>query len=370
MTQYRSQYNLIDGIVIDTDDPQQMGRVRVWCPAIDGDNYQVEVIPWATYVSPLAGQTQDFAAGSRGSPNEGLQSYGFWAIPKVGATVLIALMYGDVNSRCYLGSMFGNHGNRSLPVGRNRSDYGPAPVSDTFDPIEPQNNNLNDQFNGELNSPQARTRGAYERSVAQDKDIKDGTEGYQKSVKSSSSLDPQTYCLTTPGHHSIIFQDNPSNARLRIKSADGHQVIFDDANERIYVSTAGGNSWVEMDKDGHIHMYGAASVSVSAGADINFSAAGDFNVVAGGDINLGAAGHARISACDDLSLSGKTVNIDSGGVFNILAAGNLIATGANIHLNGPAAGKAPCADKPSITPNHEPWERPPTIGKRGPNWKA
>lgn len=368
MKKYRSQYNLIDGIVIDTNDPQQMGRVRVWCPAIDGDNYDVEVIPWANYVSPLAGQTQEFKAGSLGSQTDGLLSYGFWAIPKVGATVLIALMYGDVNARYYIGSVFANHGNRSLPVGRNRADYGPAPVSDTFEPIEPQTNNLNDQFGGNLSAPQARTRGAYERSVAQDKDTKDGTEGYQKSV-ASSALDPQTYCLTTPAHHSIIFQDNPTNSRLRIKSADGHQVIFDDANERIYISTSKGNSWVEMDKDGHIHMYGAASVSVSAGADINFSAAGDFNVVAGGDINLGAAGHARISACSDLSLSGAGVNIESSASFNILAAATLLASAGNIHLNGPQAGKAPCVDKPSITPNHEPWERPASTGNRGPNWK-
>ena len=178
-----------------------------------------------------------------------------------------------------------------------------------------------------------------------------------------------TYCLTTPGRHAILFQDNPSNARVRIKSADGHQVIFDDANERIYISTAKGNTWFEMDSDGHVHMYGAASVSVSAGADFNVSAAGDINMIATGDVNIGAGGHARISACDDLSLSGATVNIESGDVFNILAAGNLIQTGSQIHLNGPKAASAPCAHTPSITPNHEPWERPATTGTRGPNWK-
>jgi len=361
-------YSIIEGVVIDNNDPQQMGRVKVWCPAIDGDTYTDDVIPWASYVSPLAGQTSDFPAGSRGAVTGGFVSYGFWAIPKIGSVVIVAMLYDDVNRRYYLGSVFGDHGNRSLPVGRNRPDYGPAPVSDTFDPIEPQTNNLNDQFDGQLDAPQAKTRGAYERQVAQDKDTKDGTEGYQKSVL-NNTLEPQTYCLTTPGRHAILFQDNPSNARVRIKSADGHQVIFDDANERIYISTAKGNTWFEMDSDGHVHMYGAASVSVSAGADFNVSAAGDINMIATGDVNIGAGGHARISACDDLSLSGATVNIESGDVFNILAAGNLIQTGSQIHLNGPKAASAPCAHTPSITPNHEPWERPATTGTRGPNWK-
>jgi len=361
-------YNLVDGFVLDTDDPQQMGRIKVWCPAIDGDSPVVDVLPWASYVSPFAGQVQNYPGGSDGLQTPGFHSYGFWAIPKIGAQVIVALIYGDVNRRYYIGSVFDDHGNRSLPVGRNRSDIGPAPVSDTMDTVEPQTTNLNVQFQGQLDSSQAQTRGAYERAVAQDSDTKDGAQGYQKAVQ-GFGLDPQTYCLSTPGRHALIFQDHPTTSRLRIKSADGHQIILDDANERIYVSTAEGKSWVEMDLDGHVHIFGAASVSVSAGADINLTAAGDFNVVAGGDINLGAGGHARISACEDLSLSGATVNIESTGVMNFLAAGNILQTGSNIHLNGPSAASAPCVNKPSITPNHEPWERPATTGTRGKNWK-
>ncbi|WP_407308208.1 phage baseplate assembly protein V [Acinetobacter sp.] len=361
-------YSIVEGLVISNDDPQQMGRIKVWCPAIDGDTYTDDVIPWASYVSPLAGQVNEHPGGSNGAVTGGLKSYGFWAVPRVGAKVVIAMMYGDVNRRYYLGSVFGDHGNRSIPVGRNRADFGPAPVSDTFDPVEPQTNNLNDQFGGQLDSPQARTRGSYERQVAQDKDVKDGSEGYQKSL-TSAGLEPQTYCFTTPSNHTILFQDNPSNSRLRLKSADGHQVIFDDANERIYISTAKGNSWFEMDSDGHIHVYGGASVSISAGADFNVTAGGDINLAAGGDINLGAGGHGRFSACGDLSMSGSVINIQSGDTFNILAAGSILATGSQIHLNGPKAGAAPCADNPSITPNHEPWERPASVGKRGPHWK-
>jgi hypothetical protein len=364
----RNQFNIVDGVVVDTSDPQQMGRVKVWCPAIDGDAPNYDSLPWAIYTSQFAGQTSNFPGGSTAKQTPGFQSYGLWAVPKVGANVLVIMLYGDVNRRFYLGSFFGDHGNRSLPTGRNRPDISNVPVSDTLDPVEPQKTNLNVQFGGNLDAPEARTRGAYERQVAQDKDIKDGTEGYQKGV-AETGLDPQTYCLTTPGRHTILFQDNPSNSRLRVKSADGHQIIFDDANERIYVSTCHGKTWIEMDRDGHIHMYGASSVSVGAGGDINLAANGNVNISAGGSLNLSAAGSARMTACGDLSLSGGTVNITSGGGFNILASGTLLQTASTIHLNGPEAPEAPCATAPSIVPEHEPWIRPATKGKRGPNWK-
>ena len=364
-------YNLVEGIVLETSDPQQMGRVKVWCPAIDGDlrYVNIENLPWAIYLSPLAGQTRDYPGGSSGAPTAGLASYGFWAIPKLGAQVIIALLYGDTNRRFYLGSYFGDHGNRSLPQGRNRPDLAKGPLSDTFDPIEPATTNLNAQFGGNLDVSEAKTRGAYERQAGQDKDVKDGTEGYQKGVV-ESGLDSQMYCLTTPGRHAIIFQDNPTTSRVRLKTAEGHQVILDDANERIYVSTAAGNSWIEMDKDGHVHLYGAASVSVSAGEDMNFSANGKINFSAGGDVNIAAGGALKGTACDGLHLMGQTVNIEASATFDILAAAKLTLTGSAINLNGPPAQPAECADSPAITPDHEPWARPATKGKRGSNWKA
>jgi len=362
------RYNMVEGFVLATDDPQQMGRIKIWCPAVDGEEYNVDLLPWATYMSPFAGQTNEFPAGASGTASGGLHSYGFWAIPKIGARVIVAMLYGDVNLRIYMGCIFNPHANRSLPVGRNRPDLGPAPITDTFDPVEPQTKNMKAQFGEQLDAPEAQSRGAYERSVAQGADIRNGEEGYQRAVQ-GEGLDPQTYCLTTPGRHALIFQDNPTTGRLRLKTADGHQIIFDDANERIYMSTAKGKTWVEMDADGHIHMYGAASVSVSAGVDMNLSANGNVNITAGKNVNIAAAGHARISACDDVSISGKVLNIESSGVFNILSAAPLFVTAANISLNGAKAAKAKCADKPEITPNHEPWERPATKGTRGKNWK-
>lgn len=356
----------VEGVVVDTSDPQQMGRVKAWCPALDGERYVVANLPWATYVSPLAGQTIDYPAGPDSSAAPDFVSYGFWAVPKVGATVVIGFLYGDRNQRFYLGSFFPEHGNRSLPAGRN-SDKGPT--TDTLEAVQPAVANLNAQFQGNLTAPEARSRGVYERQVAQGKTDKDGLEGYQKGVK-EAGLDPQTYCITTPGRHSIIMQDNPETGRVRIKTAAGHQVILDDTNERIYVSTAKGQSWFEMDQDGRIHVYAGDSVSITSGGDFNLSVKGNINLNAGGNINLAATGHGRISACSDISLSSdKAMNLQSGAGMNLLASGDLRETAANIHLNGPPAASAACADRPDVVPAHEPWTRKTSKNSRGKGWK-
>jgi len=359
---------LMEGVVMDTNDPQQMGRLKLWVPALDGDLYNIEDLPWATYSSPMAGQTRDYPAGPSGAVTHGFHSYGLWAVPKAGALCVVGFLYGDANKRVYMGSYFRDHGNRS--------DLGNTPLSDTLDPVEPQNTNLTAQFRGQLTASEARTRGAYERSVAQDKTDKDGTEGYQtdliepKDKKGNALYDPQTYVLTTPGRHSLIFQDNPVTGRVRVKTAAGHQIILDDANERIYVSTARGASWFEMDQDGRIHVYGADSISFSTGGDFNVTAVGDFNINAGGDVNIQAGASMKVAACSDMNISGAGVNLESTSGFNVLAAGDLLATAPNIHLNGPGAASADCPEPPGVIPTHEPWTRDATKGSRGTNWKA
>jgi len=359
--------SFVEGVVIDTSDPQEMGRLKVWCPAVDGEGYKPENLPWAAYVSPLAGQVFDYPAGPSAMETQGPSAYGFWAIPKRGATVIIGFLYGDRNQRFYMGSYFPEHGNRSLPAGRNSAA---GPTSDSVETMNPATSSLNAQFNGDLAASEAQTRGAYERQVAQAATEKSDSEGYQSDVKQPKALDPQTYCLTTPGRHSIIMQDNTATGRVRIKTGGGHQVILDDANERIYVSTSKGQTWIELDQDGRIHVYAGSDISMTTGGNFNIAAKGDFTVAAGGNINLGAAGYARVSACKDVSLSGDTgAFLTSGAALNILAAGTILQTGSNIHLNGPGAATAPCATGPNTIPSHEPWTRPASKGKRNRNWK-
>lgn len=425
---------IYEGLVVSTADPDQMGRVKVWVPALDGETFDIAQLPWAEYASPLMGFTVDYPAGEGTVQNKSHAAYGMWAIPKIGASVLVFCINGSASLRCYFASTLRLHRNRSLPAGRNFDASGrEGPWGDAGDgqgnlePIQPAYDNLRAQFQGNLKASEAITRGAYERNVAQDTTNKDGTEGYAYNQVDQNYLDPQTYCFVTPGRHALIMQDDPKHSRLRMKTAEGHQVIFDDANERIYVSTSVGNTWVELDKDGHVHIYGSKSISMRAGEDINLFADRNINMEANEgvnikantkDIRLSAQENIQakanksilMSACDIFDMSSETtLKITSLSDMDILSKGALKASATNtldikaggkgvihtndlginggksikmsasrIDLNGPNAGTAATAEEascpdlaesPSIVPGFEPWTRPESEMTRNPNWK-
>lgn len=408
---------ILEGQVVQTDDDDQMGRCKVWVPALDGESFEIDNLPWAEYAAPLFGFTVDYPAGN-GMPTNAHSAFGIWAPPKVGGSVYVFCVNGNPSRRAYFASQIRLHRNRSLPAGRNADgNNGPGPWGDAGDgngglnQIEPAYSNLRDQFQDKMSESESITRGLYERQVAQAKDVKDGTEGYsQTPLAGEKFLDSQTSCWVTPGRHAIIFQDDPKFARVRVKTAEGHQIILDDANERIYVSTAKGKSWIEMDLDGHIQIFAADSISVRSGEDINFFADRDINLEANRNINLKAdTGDFKLAAKQSIHLNAEKdgfftfcgeLNQVSDGALKIttkagldvrakadvaitadrgmdLKAGETLKqTASKIHMNGPAAKQAveaSCAvlaEPPSIVPGHEPWKRPETKGKRNKNWKA
>lgn len=415
MKQYSDSIPFIaEGQVVDISDPDQMGRVKIWIPSIDGEIIDVDNLPWADYASPLFGFTVEYPHGSGSSQNSSDAAYGIWAVPKIGATVYVFFLNANPDVRCYFACSTRLHRNRSLPAGRNTDPNGrQGPWGDSGDgkgnliPLQPAYDNLRIQFQNKLNEPQAKSRGAVERQVAQAKTNKDGLEGYSNGAKDQSSLEPQTYSWTTPGGHALIFQDDPTGARVRIKTGDGNQIILDDANERIYISSAHGKSWFEMDKDGHVHVYGASSLSMRAGKDVNIGADGNVNIEAknnvnikagknancssGGETNIASVGSASISTCEDFNLtSEKNTKITTTLDVHVLAQQSMRLTGRSgvdfsggayanisasiINLNGATAAvatAAKCASQasgPSIIPSHEPWVRPESTDTRGPNW--
>lgn len=394
---------ITDGFVLATDDPDQMGRVKIWCPAIDGDKYSIANLPWAEYATPFGGITTDFPTGREAKVSKGHVPYGFWSIPKLNAQVLVFFLNGDPNRRFYFASFFDVHRNRGLPGGRNKSDNAiPGPWTDTYEPLEPAATNLKVAFGDSLEAPQIQTRGAAERQVAQAQTEKDGKDGYAPSAADPTKYkDPQVYCWVTPGHHFITMSDNPDDCRVRVKTCEGNQIIMDDTNERIYMSTAKGKTWIELDEDGHINVYGAASVSIRAEHDINMAANRNINLEAQGGINIKSGGDTKISggglhlkSGGKLAVSGCTLDLISsntklsGGVVNIKSDGVLALAGSRITaktstkptdadkdqliLPGGDAAKASCASEatsPSVIPAHEPWTRP-VNNKRNPHFKG
>lgn len=378
------------GKVVATDDPSQMGRIKVYCPDIDDERAPIDQLPWCAYISPFGGVTTDWTVGPDGEKRPGVQAYGFWAIPKIGAMVAVVHIAGDPRMRYYIGCIYEHFMNPSLPAGVNRdgrllSDDGQAQVH--------KNRNLGNAGLNSTDKSEARTRGWYERQVA-DSELNsreaNGDEGYGKSaiknvktvtkqdatgnISSSSqeagkALDSQVHCFTTPGGHYLTMSDNDEYCRVRIRTTMGHQIIMDDTNERVYISTAKGNSWIELDEDGHVNVFGSESISFSTGKDFNVTAAGNINLHGKG-VNLAASSEVKITSGGNLHLFGTTTSYLSGGTeVHVNGAAHLVLSGAKIDLNGPPAQCAGSAGTPSIVPAHEPWTRPASSSKRNKNWK-
>jgi phage baseplate assembly protein gpV len=415
------------GFVVDTNDPQQMGRIRAVCPTW-GDSYGTPIndLPWALYITPFGGQTTVGTRGAGIQSSEGGIAYGMWAIPKVGAQVLIMCVDGDPQHRVYLGCMYDQFTPHTMPHGRWKYDdhpalekssssskpYGPYTSREGF--IEPLAENLREAF-AFKNEPnfEWRTRAAdYQAAAidvshlngvygdaADDKQVKESgwvsTQGYQISRTdpqaptsvTDKNYDNMVYSWTSPGFHSMSMDDRQENCRVRFRTTGGHQIILDDTNERIYIQTAQGRNWIEMDQAGNIDVFTTNKVNIRSRKDINLTSDASIRMHAKKGIHMYSGEEIRMHAMSDIHTrtpanirtnagssiytqaaanihikSGSNVNITAGATANIYAAGDIIETGSNIHLNGPVAETAAApSEQPALwtnrVPDHEPWAR-------------
>jgi hypothetical protein len=85
----------------------------------------------------------------------------------------------------------------------------------------------------------------------------------------------------------MLFSDIDEYCRMRFRTTAGHQIILDDTNERIYISTAKGRNWIELDEgSGHINVYSASKINVHSENDINLCSDENINIVAKKRVNI------------------------------------------------------------------------------------
>ena len=456
-------YGVTIGTVVDTNDPQQMGRVRAVCLALNDDpDALITDIPWSTYATPFGGTVQVGTMGRNDdNPSSGPVAYGMWAIPKIGSQVLIMCLDGNPQTRTWIGCLHTSLATHTMPHGRFSykddtrlpEDERPAGPFSTFElNIEPLHTNLRTAFGtapGDENF-EFQSRGAdfqvsglgleqaddttSEVEDDQDEtvtgsslsktDVKTSRQGYQTSRIAPSqfasitgrNLDNTVTSIVSPGFHALSMDDRQENCRFRIRTTGGHQIILDDTNERIYISTATGENWIEMDEQGNIDIFTSGKLSVHAKHDINFTSDrsirmygkagihlksdkevrvtaendvsfktnGAFRVEAKDDARISSAKNIHIKASEDilettlrgtihlkgtnLKLEGTTDSHLKGGSNLIMSGGsNASIKGGTVDLNGPAktADPASTAEDPESQaafftnriPDHEPWAR-------------
>ena len=197
------------------------------------------------------------------------------------------------------------------------------------------------------------------------------------------------------GGSTFVMDDgdiNGQNELVRIRTRTGHQILLHNSQDLIYIANAGGTAWIELTSAGKLDVFAKDSVSIHTEADFNLRADRDFNIEAGrninmraiknmevniggfhnlivedyskiavrnnldytvgqvvnfsigADLNLGVGSNIKASASSDVSLAaGGDLKFGASGTFGVGATGELILSGSEIHLNGPAA---PSPDSP------------------------
>lgn len=178
--------------------------------------------------------------------------------------------------------------------------------------------------------------------------------------------------LNTPQGHSFVMDDgtapnsdtclSPDKNReegisnlVRLRSAGGAQMLFNDTAGIVYVINQAGNSWVQLSSDGKIDLYSSSDISMHTETDFNLHVGGNFNLDAD-CINMKSRGESGITletATGEFNLhSAKDIKLTSDMNGHISCAnGNVRVTGKLIDLNGPTADNATKTTKNNITVN-------------------
>lgn len=348
------------GTVVDTADPMQRGRLRIMCPALgDRPDMQIKDIPWALCVAPFAGDVQVGTRGPNDTPVNGPTAYGWWATPKLGAQVLVMCIDGAPYERVWLGCLHTPFMAHTIPHGRfsyeeeniQSGEQAPAGPYDSFEQsIQPLTDNFYEAFpapeQGNFNFEFASRAADFQATGLQPNQVPDSvssvadddSQGYrtnlqvpediliedsntqadQREQTSKPNLDNMVTAIVSPGFHAISMDDRPENSRIRFRTAAGHQIIMDDTNERIYISTAKGKNWIEIDQEGNIDIYTSGKLSATADRDINFKTKGSFRVDAEKGIHLNSGKETRIVSSEDMTVA-SDANLRVQAKQNILA---------------------------------------------------
>lgn len=401
MSQMQDISSITIGTVMDTNDPQQMGRLKIMCPSLGDDNTSdsADHLPWATYCTAFGGMVNaNMSRGpNAGSTSQGPVAYGMINIPKRGASVAVACIDGDPYYRIWFGVVLDQGSISTLPHGRFFYQDNPAlpgkgtpegPLNSYQQPIEPLYSNYTQAFGGKSGNFEWRTRGADFSAAGNTPDFlnlspsstpdettptvftaEDGStfsvqNGYAKNRLQGFETDNEScvFSWTSPGFHSISMDDRPENCRMRFRTASGTQVILDDTNERIYINTANGANWFEMDFDGNIDMFATTRINLHAESDVNVTSDKSVRIQgkegvyisSGSDIVMSATGNASISG-------GENTYLQAGGNANFLAGGSMLLTGSQVSFNGQQAAAALTGKLTNRIPQHEPWGRTTTV---------
>jgi hypothetical protein len=322
------------GFIKDNSDVQKNGRLRIWIPEMGGMQDNENSWKIVNYCSPFFGHT-DYTKNKSSSPNyeDSQVSYGMWFVPPdVGNQVTVFFVNGDPVRGYWFGCVPQQYSNFSVPGHAADSNHyqnnvggeskgKPLPVGE-YNKLRPDIPNP-DSVQRPVNT--TAYNGISQQGLAQDK-----VRGMNSSSARRESPS-QVYGISTPGpeiagspgHRTggsqLVFDDGVGTEYIAFRTKSGAQIKVDETNGLVYVINKKGTSWIQMDADGNVDIFGAKSMSVRALEDINFRADRDVNIEAGRNVNLKAAKDHTGTPGSDIGSEGS----GQGGDIKIRALNNL-----------------------------------------------
>jgi hypothetical protein len=160
--------------------------------------------------------------------------------------------------------------------------------------------------------------------------------------------------MTTPSGHSIVMDDggleDGDNLRMRLRTAGGAQILMDDTNGMTYINNREGNVWIELNRNGDMDIYAGGSINVHTPGDYNLHIGGSLNIHTGRNINMKALGAEGIKldatrgSFNMYCAANMALQADANG--NVRCGGNYRETAARIDMNG---APAQAASRPAVT---------------------
>lgn len=122
----------------------------------------------------------------------------------------------------------------------------------------------------------------------------DGDDRYFRMTKPTDG--PPEYGPPLTGEGDV---DIPYNEHFRIRTRTGHQLLFHNSEDLIYIGNSRGTAWIELTSDGKIDIYAEDSISVRTKQDFNFYCDRDFNLEVGRNFNTKVHGEMHTHVLED-----------------------------------------------------------------------
>ncbi len=336
--------NIHIGTVVDDICEKNIGTVWLYIPGVSAPNPNIQIARYSptrnppaadgTPGTPIESKRQGFikafplspSAGSdrlREQPNtpdgrnpgQGQSNgYGMHNQARNGDSVAVAFANGDPSRAFILGHVPKTAETDHVP------SYGPQKTDASGDGY-PTSTLPAYNFNNTA-QPKASTTLAH--NVIDAGLVKDANRGFGSS-SSTRETPSRVTGWKTPGDpdtnmmgHQLVMDDHPDSQLMRFRTSKGTQVLLCDNGDYIYLSTATGKTWVQLDDGGNINIYAKTGVNIHSEHDFNLSCDRNFNLNVAGNVNWIVEGKSfvRMNKGADITVG------EGGGDLNVTAMNN------------------------------------------------